>query len=180
LQQRLPDRNVERCHGSGEEGQQRHLPELDLLEPGQREQHQGEEHCGALGPEQGLAPRDPIGRHSRDQTEEQDRQVAQESDESEMKRRVGKAQDEPALGHELHPRPRERDNLAEPEQPKIPVPQRAKRARRDGQDPTWNGKRHAGGFYANPMRGWWRRRGLDTMSWARFEGNRPAASADAH
>ena len=65
------------------------------------------------------------------QPEDEDGRELRHGREPEHERIVRQRQNEPALSDLLHPRPDEADELAEPEQPEVAVPERAP-ALRDG------------------------------------------------
>ncbi len=62
-----------------------------------------------------------VREHARRQREHEDGKRSDRRDEPDEKRIVRELEREPALGHRLHPRADERQRLADPEQPKVPV-----------------------------------------------------------
>ena len=70
---------------------------------------------------------DPVGHHAAVEGEQEHRQGAQRGDEADLERRVRELERQPPERHQLHPGAAERDELADDEEPEVPVSEGAER-----------------------------------------------------
>jgi hypothetical protein len=131
-EERLARRHVDRVGDAIDKGQDRHVPVLDVAElhEGGEAERLYEQH-GLAGDDE-PALRQAVGEGAGDERQQQHRRELQRADETETERRVGELEHEPGLGHRLHPGADERDELRNPEQTKVPVPERAQPSRQPG------------------------------------------------
>jgi hypothetical protein len=155
LEERLPDRDLERARGPAQKADRGDLPHAHVAAEGERSEREREHHPDRLGREERVTAREPVGSDSRRQGEEQHREVGEEGDEAELERRVGQPQHEPALGDRLHPPTAQDDELPGPQPAEVDVTQRPERAGRERQDAARQRDRHPSsmGVRPDPARG---------------------------
>jgi hypothetical protein len=88
-------------------------------------EHEGLYHHGGLGHEEDAALAEPIAEGASHRREEQDGRELEGVHEPELERRSRQLQHEPRLAHALHPRANEGHELPAPEEPEVPMPERA-------------------------------------------------------
>jgi len=127
-----------------------------------REDQRLDQHEG-LQEQEGPAPIYPVGHDAAVEGEEQDRKRSQGAHQPDEEGGVGELQDQPPLRHHLHPRARERDELACEEEPELADREGGERPGEsveeghrgtvNGQRGTVNGERRPGGaLVARPAR----------------------------
>ena len=121
--QRLVGRSAERHGRARHEHQDHHVPDLHHLEIHQQRQDEGAGHLDVLRSQQNPAAIDAVGDHAADERKQHDRQISEESEQTQEERgsRTGHFQHQPGLSHALHPRSGGRRERARPHQAEVAV-----------------------------------------------------------
>ena len=122
--ERLASGHVERLDAAQQEREHEDLPDLDQSGRDERRERECQDHQDGLGGHERPALRQMIGDEPAEQAEDQHRRELRRGDEAEVERIVRQLEDEPVLGDGLHPRPDQRDQLPEPEEPVVAMVQR--------------------------------------------------------
>jgi hypothetical protein len=141
--ERLAHRHLDRAGHAQQRGHEPHVPDGDLA----AEHEQPEDDCqhqraGLRGDE-----RAPLGQHVGDDAAEQpegeDRQELGGGSHAKRERIVRQLEHQPPLRDLLHPRPDQRHELPEPEQPEVADAERLDAARPSGARSEWTRRRRA-------------------------------------
>ena len=127
-EERLARGDVEGVHDPEQCGERDHPPDRHGLRPHQHRERERLEHLQRLREHHGAAFVHAVGHDARVQREQQHTERADRRDEADVERGVGELQDQPALGHRLHPRARKRDGLAEEEEAEVAMREGTKRS----------------------------------------------------
>ena len=128
--ERLTDRHVDRVGDAQRERDEHEHPDLDGARHDQQEDDEREDHLATCVDDQEPALGQRVGDDAGEQAEQQDGDELGGDDDAQPDRVVGQRQDEPRLGHLLHPRADERDRLAGEEQPVVAMAEGAQPADR--------------------------------------------------
>ena len=120
---RLAGGDVDRAAETVDRREDHDVPVLDSTAPHERREHERLQLHGGLADEQDLSLGKAVAQDPSDGGKQQDRRELKRAHEAELQRRVREIQHEPGLRHALHPRPDLRDQLADPEQPEVSMPQ---------------------------------------------------------
>ncbi len=127
IRERLPRGCVEHHHHASQHGEHVHLPWLDVPEQRQHRQERRRDHRGRLCRHHEPARVEPVGEDAGKEAEDAERQELAEDEDADRDRRAGQLEHEPRHRDVLHPRSRDRDRLADEEQPVVAMPEAGER-----------------------------------------------------
>ena len=132
--QRLPAWCVEDESDPAQGGEDEHQREGRRAGQDKSRQRGGDDHLGRLRPDEQPSCLDAVGHPARDEAEDREGKEAAEGERADGEGGVGELQDEPGKRDVLHPRSRDRDDLAGEEEPVVAVSAKAaERAPVEGQ-----------------------------------------------
>ena len=121
----LAGRDVDGAPHAVDHGEHSHVPVPDVATADEQREHEGLHHHGGLGHEEDATLAEAVAEGAPDRGEEEDGRELERVHEPELERRSRQLQHEPRLPHALHPRTDERHELSAPEEPEVPMPERA-------------------------------------------------------
>ena len=125
--ERLARRHVDDVGAAEEQRQEPDVPVAHVPTPDERRERERLQAERRLGRNDQSPLGQPVGDRAPDHREHQDRRELERPDQSELERRAAQLEHEPGLGHGLHPRADQRDELAAPEHAEVAVVERAQR-----------------------------------------------------
>ena len=140
VRERLPRGCVEHQHHASQHGEHVHLPWLDVAEQRQQRQERRRDHRGRLRRHHEPARVEPVGEDAGKEAEHAERQELAEDEDADRDRRSGQLEHEPRHRDVLHPRSRDRDRLADEEQPVVAMPEAGERAPVQAQERRGHGR----------------------------------------
>ena len=130
--ERLVRRAAEGLAEPRDEREQQDRGDVHLAEVHQRRQRERRCHLYELRSDQHAAAVVAIGDDAADEREQEDRELPEEVVEAQVERGIGQLEDEPRLGHLLHPVPDRRGESPEPQDAEIAVVERGEGPADDG------------------------------------------------
>src|SRR6266511_1347558 len=120
--ERLARGRIQHLHEPHQRGDHVHVPGARDTRQRDRGDRRREKHLRHLSADHGSPRVEPVHDHARHKAEERERHELAERQDPDRDRRVGEREDEPGLRNALHPRAGHGDDLADEEEPVVPVP----------------------------------------------------------
>ncbi len=119
--------NIKRVHHAQQRRQHEDVPHLHMVRQRERRQHKRQQHRRDLRPDDDVLAVGAIGDDSSDRRKQKHRNLAGKSYRAQQQSRAGQPVDKPRLGHGLHPRADQRNQLSAEKKLEVAMPQGASR-----------------------------------------------------